>query len=76
MTGNLTITVTFTENVYTLTLLTVGNGDVLPGNMTAYSYGDSVRFSLISSRHCRRSTLKAGPSLIQLATQKAQPTQP
>ncbi len=61
MTGNLTITATFTENVYTLTLLTVGNGDVLPGNMTAYSYNDSVRFS-------RRSTLKAGHSQTGQAT--------
>ena len=50
MTGNKTITATFTKNVYTLTMLTVGNGDVSPGNMTAYSYGDSVDLQAINAK--------------------------
>jgi uncharacterized repeat protein (TIGR02543 family) len=48
MTGNLTITATFTQDLYTLTMLTVGQGTVLPGNHT-YVYGDRVNLQAINA---------------------------
>ncbi len=49
MTGDLTVTATFTQNSYILTMLTVGQGTVLPGNGSTYSYGDSVDLKAINA---------------------------
>jgi uncharacterized repeat protein (TIGR02543 family) len=48
-TVNKTITAVFTQNTYTLTMITVGNGQVLPGNATTYTYGDNVDLKAIAS---------------------------
>jgi flagellin-like protein len=40
-----TITATFTQDQYTLTMYTVGQGSVTPGNSTAYHYGDVVQLT-------------------------------
>ncbi|XHH09006.1 MAG: PQQ-binding-like beta-propeller repeat protein [Candidatus Bathyarchaeia archaeon] len=40
--GNKTVTATFTQNNYTLTIITIGNGAVTPANQTLYHYGDNV----------------------------------
>jgi outer membrane protein assembly factor BamB len=49
MTGNKTVTATFVENTYTLTMVTIGNGNVSPGNVTTYHYGDSVDIKAINA---------------------------
>ncbi|MCW4009297.1 MAG: InlB B-repeat-containing protein, partial [Candidatus Bathyarchaeota archaeon] len=42
MDGNKTVVATFTQDIYTLTMYTVGDGQVSPGNSTSYHYGDTV----------------------------------
>jgi hypothetical protein len=37
MTGNLTVTATFTQDIYTLTMITLGEGTVTPGNQSFLS---------------------------------------
>jgi uncharacterized repeat protein (TIGR02543 family) len=49
MNANKTITATFTQNNYTLTMITIGNGNVTPGNQTSYHYGDNVSIAAISA---------------------------
>jgi uncharacterized repeat protein (TIGR02543 family) len=44
MTGNLTITATFTQDSYTLTIITVGEGTVQPSNQT-YLSGTAVNIN-------------------------------
>ncbi|MCW3998615.1 MAG: PQQ-binding-like beta-propeller repeat protein [Candidatus Bathyarchaeota archaeon] len=49
MDGNKTVTATFTQDIYALTMLTVGNGQVNPGNTSAtYRYGDTVDIKAIN----------------------------
>ena len=43
--GNKTVTATFTQNVYTLTINKVGNGTVTPDIAPPYHYGDVVTLS-------------------------------
>jgi len=43
--GNKAVTATFTQNQYTLTMYTVGQGSVTPGNGTGYHYGDVVQLT-------------------------------
>lgn len=45
MNANKTVTATFTQNNYTLTMITVGTGSVTPGNQTTYHYGDTVNIT-------------------------------
>jgi uncharacterized repeat protein (TIGR02543 family) len=50
MTGNKTVTATFTQNVYTLTVNIVGSGSVTRNNTGPnYHYGDAVRLMAIPS---------------------------
>jgi uncharacterized repeat protein (TIGR02543 family) len=44
-----TLTAIFTQNNYALTMYTVGNGAVLPGNSTSNHYGDNVKIQAIPS---------------------------
>ena len=48
MNTNKAVTATFVENTYTLTMLTVGNGNISPGNVTTYHYGDSVDIKAVN----------------------------
>jgi uncharacterized repeat protein (TIGR02543 family) len=50
MDGNKTVTATFVENTYTLTMITVGEGTVNPGNVTTYHYGDTVDIKAINAQ--------------------------
>jgi len=43
--GDKALTATFTQNQYTLTMYTVGQGSVTPGNGTGYHYGDVVQLT-------------------------------
>ena len=46
MNGNRTVTATFTQDEYTLTLTTVGNGTVgLTPDQATYHYGETVELS-------------------------------
>jgi len=47
MTGNKTVTATFTQNTYTLTLTTVGSGSVNRNNTGPYYYGDVVQLTAV-----------------------------
>jgi uncharacterized repeat protein (TIGR02543 family) len=49
MNANKTVTATFTQNNYTLTMITLGNGNVTPGNQTSYYYGDNVGITAMSA---------------------------
>jgi uncharacterized repeat protein (TIGR02543 family) len=49
MTGNLTITATFTQDIYTLTMTTTGQGTVTPGNQT-YLSGTNVDLAAINAK--------------------------
>lgn len=49
MDSDKTVTATFVENTYTLTMITVGNGTVNPGNVTTYHYGDTVDIEAINA---------------------------
>ncbi len=48
MTGNLTVTATFTQDTYYLTMITVGNGLVQPGNQS-YLSGSNVTLTALSA---------------------------
>jgi len=45
ITDNMSVTATFTENVYTLTVNVIGNGSVDLNNTGPYHYGDVVEFT-------------------------------
>jgi uncharacterized repeat protein (TIGR02543 family) len=49
MTGNKAVTATFTQDVYTLTVTTVGSGTVNLNNSGPYYYGDIVELTAVSS---------------------------
>ena len=49
MNGNRSVTATFTQDQYTLTINTVGNGSVTPSpNQTTYVYGDNVSLNALA----------------------------
>ena len=47
--GDKTVTATFVQNTYLLTMITVGNGTVNPGNVTTCNYGDIVDIDAINA---------------------------
>jgi flagellar hook assembly protein FlgD len=49
ITGDKAVTATFTQNVYALTVTTVGSGSVNLNNTGAYHYGDVVRLTAVPS---------------------------
>jgi hypothetical protein len=49
MTSNKTVTATFTQNVYTLTVSKVGSGSVTLNNTGPYHFGDVVRLTAVPS---------------------------
>jgi uncharacterized repeat protein (TIGR02543 family) len=49
MTGNLTVIATFTQDTYYLTMNTVGNGDVQPGN-ASYLSGTVVKINATNAK--------------------------
>jgi uncharacterized repeat protein (TIGR02543 family) len=49
ITSNMTVTATFAENNYILTMFTVGTGSVNPGNQSSYHYGDNITITAICS---------------------------
>ncbi len=49
MNANKTVTATFAQNNYRLTMITIGTGSVTPGNQTTYHYGDNVDIAAIST---------------------------
>jgi hypothetical protein len=47
ITGNMSVTATFTQNVYTLTVNVVGSGIVNLNNSGPYNYGDTVQLTAV-----------------------------
>jgi uncharacterized repeat protein (TIGR02543 family) len=48
MNSNKAVTATFTQNTYTLTMITVGNGNISPGNRT-YTFGENVNLVAVAA---------------------------
>lgn len=47
ITGNMTVVATFTQNIYTLAVSTIGNGNVILNNTGPYHHGDVVELTAV-----------------------------